>query len=129
MAGIRNFGKSVTFSGTAIPKTRSVSIGEASRDEIDVTTDQTSTDWREFIGGLIEGGTVTVGGLFDPDDTNPGLVDSDDGAAKTLVITFSDGGTATMQAVLLGGGVDASGIDGATEYSVSFKQAGPITFA
>jgi len=117
----------VTFGGTAVPNITDVSVPEVDRDMIDVTVHSTSNEWREFVGGLKDGGTFTISGLHSA-TSNPLAADDDDGSAKAVVVTFSDASTATFDGVLLGYGV-SGGIEGALTYSASIKVSGDVVYA
>lgn len=127
MAGIKSFGITVTFNAVAVPNITDISVPEVDRDMIDVTVHSTSDDWRHFVGGLKDGGTFTVSGLHTA-TTNPLRAADDNGAAKAVVVTFSDASTATFDAVLLGYGV-SGGIDGALTYSASLKVSHDVVYS
>ena len=68
------------------------SIGgvEASADTIDVTTIDNADGYREFVGGIKDGGEVPLEGYFDySDDGQKALYDAfESGAALKCTITF-----------------------------------------
>lgn len=127
MAGIKSYGITLTFGGTAVPNITDISIPEVDRDMVDVTVHDPANEWRSFVGGLKDGGTFTVSGLHTA-TSNPLHDEDDDGTAKACVVTFSDSSTATFNAALSGYGV-SGGIEGALTYSASLKVSGEVVYA
>jgi predicted secreted protein len=116
----------MTFDGTAVTNLTDVNIPEADRTIIDTTTHDTTGDYRTFVGGLKDGGTMTVSGKY---PGGAGLdADDDDGTAKAVVVTFSDSSTATFDAILLGYGA-TNPLDDSVGWSASLKISGPVAFA
>lgn len=57
---------------------------------IETTTLDTADGYRTFIGGLRDGGEVSLSGFFDPDDTN---------GQQALLTNFNSGAAATFSVV------------------------------
>ncbi len=53
---------------TTVAEVLSISGPTISRDAVDVTTMDSPNEWREFIGGLKDGGEVTFDVVYDPVD-------------------------------------------------------------
>lgn len=130
MAKIRSFGASFSFDGTTVNGITDISLPEVSTAEIDITSHDETGGFRKFLGGLKDGGTMTVTGKYDIADSGQDKLrlETDDGTAKACVVTFSDGSTATFNAVLLGYGV-TNPLDDAVEFNASLKISGTIVYA
>lgn len=116
----------MTFGGSPADNLTDINIPEADRTIIDTTTHDTEGDYRTFVGGLKDGGTLTVSGKY---PGGGGLnADDDDGTPKTVVVTFSDGSSATCEAILLGYGA-TNPLDDSVGWSASLKISGPVEFA
>jgi predicted secreted protein len=63
---------------TAIAESTNISGPGISREAYDVTTHQSPDAWREFIGGLKDGGEVTVDINYDPDVHDTLVADFED---------------------------------------------------
>jgi predicted secreted protein len=129
MPAIKSFGVSVSVDGDVVGGLTDVSIPESDRTEIDVTNHDTTGDFREFVGGLKDGGTMTLSGHYiagDAGQTN--LASPADGDPVAVIVTFSDDSTATMEGVAKGYGV-TNPLDDVVTFSASIKISGEVTFA
>ena len=80
-----------------------VNHGGESADQVDVTYQESTSQWREFLSGLKDGGEVTLALLFDPDATYPAT-----GSQTTLAITWPTGATYKFSATVNISGKSAS---------------------
>lgn len=100
-----------------------------SRDAVDVTHMESTERWREFIGGLKDGGEVSVELNFDPGDatTTSLLADLNANTAGYYKITFPDA-TAWGFAALLTGFESSDPLDDKMTATVTFKLTGKPGF-
>jgi predicted secreted protein len=131
MAKIKSFGVTVTVATNAIGGLKSVEIPETEVTDIDVTTHDSAGGFRQFVGGLKDGGTVTLAGAYDIANAGQTYLRTaaNQGAAPVaVVVTFSDGSKATFNAVVKGYGV-SNPLDEDVTFNSSLKVSGAITFA
>ena len=91
------------------------------RDQIDVTNLNTSGGYKEFIGGMRDGGVVSLAGNFVAGDTNGQIglqTDFDGETAQSFVVTFPTAVTATWT---------FSGV--VTKFETDFAAGSQVTFA
>jgi len=136
MTNINAFGTKLrrgSATGTAVAQVTGISIG-LSADTIDVTSHDSTGGWREYLGGLKDGGEVTLELNFDPvgathDDVTGGLLDDfASGTSVSWVVTFSDAATSTwaFSAIPVGFELDAP-IDDKLTASATLKITGVVT--
>ncbi len=73
-----------------------------SADAVDVTTNDSTNRYREFIPGLRNGGTVTFTAVFTPSSSDSLITAFETTAAANYRITFSNATTCTFGAVVTG---------------------------
>lgn len=128
MAGKKSFGVTVTIDATAIGGLTNASNSGGDVSFIDTTSHDSTGGWREFVGGLIDGGTFDLEGNYDLADAGQLLLISEIGESVAVVMTFSDGSTATCNAIV--GKYDvANELDGLIQFTCPLKVTGPITRA
>ncbi len=83
-------GTTLSIGGTTIAEVTSISGPSLSADSIDVTTMDTTTRYREFIQGLLDGGEVSFDLMFYPGDAGQAAMYTAFGAGtdSTYIITF-----------------------------------------
>ena len=128
---IKSFGVTVSVGGTAVLGLVDVSLPEVAVTDIDVTTHASTDSYREFIGGLKDGGVMTLSGKYLIADT--GQVKLRDKAQQggnpvAIVVEFSDNSTASFNAVIKGYGV-SNPLDEDVTFTSSLKISGPVTYA
>jgi predicted secreted protein len=131
MAKIKSFGVAVTVASNTIGGLKSVDIPEAEVTDIDITTHDSAGGFREYTGGLKDGGTVTMSGAYDIANTGQAYLrnPANQGAAPVAcVVTFSDDSTASFNAVVKGYGI-TNPLDENVEFTASLKVSGPVTYA
>lgn len=84
-------GTKIKLDENAIANLTEISGLEISADTVDVTTLDSEDGYREFIGGLKDGGEVGISGFFNP-ETGKGQVEFlealDTGTVKDFIIEF-----------------------------------------
>jgi len=126
---IRSFGTSVTIDGTAIGELVSADINGGDVTNVDVTSHASANGYREFVGGLKDGGTLELTYQYAIADAgqvklrNPAL----QGTTVEAVVTFSDLSTATFD-VIVGIPSTPAPLDESIVQSSSCKITGPVTY-
>lgn len=123
MAGIAAFGTTVS---PTIAELKNVSGPGGSRDVIDASY-HGSNLFKEYVGGLIDGGSVTLEGNLETTALNLFTTYATSSSATNFVITFPGGaGTLTFPGFLESFDTGAP-IDGMVSFSASIKVAGKPT--
>jgi len=106
-----------------------------SLDPLDVTNHSSVEGWKEFVGGLLDGGELTLEINFDPadgtHDSTTGLIkDMTDRTVRNFQLVFSDTANTTWTIPALVTGFEpAAPVDGKLSASVTLKVSGKPTFA
>lgn len=84
--------KRVTGGPTTIGQIRDIGGPGLSLDTLDVTTHDSGDAWRDFVGGLKDGGEVSLELVWDPDNSTQTLLrtDLDGRTVASWSITFVD---------------------------------------
>jgi predicted secreted protein len=133
-SGDRAFGTTLTYStgSKVVGEITSMTAPELTQDTIEMTSHDSTDRYREFIGGLRDGGELTISGNSVPADEGQAQIlthfDADD--AQELVITFPDSSNWTFNAICTAAApVTEATTDGKLEFSGTFKITGSPTFA
>jgi predicted secreted protein len=128
MAGIKSFGATVKVNTILVGGLTDITPGGVDVTNIDVTAHDSSGGWREFVGGLTDGGTLELTGNYDQDNVGQVELRDERGEVAAIIVTFSDGSTSTFSAVV--GGFNLSNpLDDKIEFSCSLKVTGAIVIA
>ncbi len=123
---------------TTVAEVLNISGPSISRDAVDVTTMDSPDQYREFIGGLLDGGEVTFDVVYDPVDPTiepvAGLLSElalvSGSAATNWQLVFSDPAATTWAFPAIVTGVEpAEAIDDKVMLSVTLKVSGKVTLA
>lgn len=118
--------------GTTIPEVVEVSI-TPQRDNIDVTSHDSTAPAKEFIAGLLDGGTVNFSGNFLPASTNQKLITTDLFATSSTTNTWSivwiDGPTTWTFSAIVTSFNPTGPVAGKLGYSGTLKVTGTITIS
>lgn len=104
-------------------------------DTLDVTNHSSTDGWKEFVGGLLDGGEVSLEINFDPTAAthklSTGLLkDMSARTVRNFQLVFSDtGGTTWSFAALVSGFEPAAPVDGKLSATVTLKVSGKPTLA
>jgi len=132
MAGIDSFGIALERSDMTpttpvfapIANVTNLSGPEIERETYDVTAHDSADGWREFIGGLKDGGEVSIEVNFDPRDHQTLLADLDDTEARDYKITFPGAiGSWAFKAFMTGISAEAP-VDDKMSGEMTFKVTG-----
>lgn len=94
-----------TFNGSI----NSISCDGASIDQIDTSHMASPNDWRTFISGLRDGGTITVVSHYDPEATDP-PIPGDEGVAVKIDAGGTLGITASCNVSGMSVSIDKDGL-------------------
>lgn len=127
-------GVTLSRNGNLIAEITNLTGPELTLEEIDVTSHDSADDFREFIGGLLDGGEVSIEGNFIASDTDGQIGLMSDQLAKTLqsfVITFPTSVTATWTFSALVTKFKAADfpLDDAQKFSATLKISGKPVLA
>lgn len=114
-----------------------VSIGgpSLSLDPIDVTHHASEDGWKEAVGGLLDGGEISLEINYDPEagthDASTGLIkDMEDRVVRNFQLVFSDSGNTTWTIPALVTGFEPGApVDAKLSASVTLKVSGKPTLA
>ena len=120
-------GTELSIGASGVASLNSISGPSMSADTIDVTTLDSVDGYREFVGGLKDGGEVAVGGFLDFGDTGQEAIQTafDSGAvtACTIVFPAAIGATWTFDAVVTKYETGAE-LEDAVSFSATLKVSG-----
>lgn len=130
MAKIKSFGTRVYIGPTLVGGLKSVELPETEVTDIDLTTHNSASEYREFAGGLKDGGTATLGGAYDIADAGQTILRDDDvqGQIRYVTVIFSDGSRVAFNAVVKGYGV-SNPLDEDVTFSSSLKITGEVSYS
>ncbi|MDX3235651.1 phage tail tube protein [Streptomyces sp. ME03-5709C] len=137
MAGIDGFGTQLKRGDgggpeafTAIANATGISGPGLSRETIDVTAHDSPDQWMEFVGGLKDGGEVSLDVNYDPSEHDALVADFDDEEPRNYQLVFPDPDetTWTFAAILTGFEPDAP-YDDKLSASLTFKVSGKPTLS
>jgi len=135
MAGTFGHGAILTYTTDAkvIANIKSVGPPSLSRDALEVTTHDSPDAFREFIGGLKDGGEVAMEGVYVPSDTGQAQLithlksDTADGVAA-LTLVLADGSDWDFNAICTSY-EGSSPHDDALGFSATLKVTGNPVFS
>lgn len=110
---------------TAIANVTNIGGPELERETHDVTAHDSPDGWREFIGGLKDGGEVTLELNYDPSDHDVLVADFEDDNPRNYRLTWPNGigDPWTFKAIMNGFSPEAP-VDGKLSCEVKFKVSG-----
>ncbi|MDX3550984.1 phage tail tube protein [Streptomyces europaeiscabiei] len=120
----RGDGATPTEVFTAIAKVTNVGGPEIERETYDVTAHDSLDGWREFIGGLKDGGEVSIEVNYDPRVHDDLVADFEDTEPRNYKITFPNGiGEWAVKLILTGFSQEAP-VDDKLSAELTFKVSG-----
>lgn len=132
MAKYGAYGAILKRGGTTIAAIKDITGPGLSLDTIDVTTHDSANAWREFIGGLKDGGEVSMDIVWDPDDTSQTNFRTDlaSRAVTAWSITLTDATPTVISFNALVTEFEPSiALEDELAASVTLKITGAVTFA
>ncbi|MDG9705544.1 phage tail tube protein [Streptomyces sp. DH37] len=112
---------------TAIGNVTSVSGPEIERETYDVTSHDSPDKWREFVGGLVDGGEVTLEINYDPSQHDTLIDDFADTEPRDYKLVFPQSlGTWDLTLLLTGFSPEAP-VDDKLTAELTFKVTGKPT--
>jgi len=127
----RAFGTTLARNGNTIAEINNIGGLDLKMDTIDVTTHDSTSGFREFLGGLIDAGEVSIEGNLYPGDSNGQvylLTDMTNRTAQAFVITFPAAMATTWTfTALVTAFKTGAPHDGAVSFSATLKVTGVPT--
>lgn len=122
----KSFGITVTIGAVPITGLTDVNISGRDVTAIDITSHGSAGGAREFLGGLIDNGTLELTGNFE--GTHAGITYMEGHLSETVavVVTYSDASTHLFSAIIGPPNV-GNPLDDKIEFTASLKITGPIT--
>jgi predicted secreted protein len=130
MAKIKSFGVTVSVATNLIGGLTDVTLPEVEVTDVDITSHDSSGGFKEYVGGLKDGGVVTLSGNYDAANAGQDYLRNpanQGGAPVACVVTFSDGSKAAFNAVVKGFGV-TNPLDETVGFTSSLRVSGAITY-
>jgi predicted secreted protein len=124
---IKSFGVGVTVATNAVGELTDVSVGGGDVNFIEITNHDSSGNWKEFLGGLKDGGTLDLTGNYKVGDVGQAHLFGNLGASAACVVTFSDSSTCSFTAII-GPYNTSNPLDGTVEFTASLKITGAVTY-
>lgn len=133
MAGINGFGTqflrgdggSPAETFTPVANVTSITPPGLSRETIDVTAHDSPDGWMEFLGGLKDGGEVSIEVNYDPAEHDTLASDLEDDAPRNYQVQFPDQGQTTWQfAAIMTGFEPEAPYDDKLSATLTFKVSG-----
>jgi len=127
--GSHGHGTSLSIGGTTVGNIVSISGPDQSRDNIDISTMDSSSKWREYIPGMIDAGELTVEVNYDGTASGDAnfLSQQITATAQTCLITFPDTSSFSCSGFITGLGY-AIPFDDKVSQSVTLKLTGTPTY-
>ncbi len=126
MAKIRSFGTRIWVNGEPLGCWRDLSPTSREASIIDVTCQGSLDNSREFIGGMIDNGTIEVQGLYDYDDAGQAVLREGINTEVPVIVVFTDGSGYAFNATIQNYG-ETNPLDDAVEFSSSLKISGAVS--
>lgn len=131
-AGIAALGTTLTWNSTAVPELDNIEMTGSKGEKIDITNHDSADQYKEYVLGLLDGGSINFSGNFLP--ANAGqtalITDHYGRTSHTWIVTFPDAGDATFTGT---GTVDSfqvsAPVAGKLSISGSIAISGKPTFA
>ena len=131
---VHAFGTTFKWDGVEIAEITTINGVTVTMDTVDVSTHQSPSAYKEFLGGMLEASDVTIEGFYDYTDTtgqHAMFVDMAAGAAKEFIITFpsATGTTWTCDGLMISFAPSGAPVDNAIPFTATIKPSGVPVFA
>jgi predicted secreted protein len=131
-SGVAALGTTLTWNSNAVPELDNIEMTGSRGEKIDITNHDSADQYREYVMGLLDGGSINVTGNFLPATANQTALITDhySRTSRTWIITCSDAGDATFT----GAGVVESfrvtaPVNGKLGFEATISISGKPTFA
>ncbi len=116
--------------GAQVTIGRLTSVGEIEpeAEELDVTTLDSVSGYREYMQGFRDSGELEITGFHDADDSGQTAIRAafDGGASGEFVITFADSTTVTFSGFIKSHTIGSAEVDGAVGFGAVIRISGPV---
>lgn len=132
MAKIRALGTAISFNSKTIGGLTSIGEVSVDSDEIDVTTLDSASGYREFLQGFKDSGEVTLSGYYNSADAGQAALITGYGTGDldaTVITLPSAAGTVSFNSYVKSFSVGAAEVDGAIGFSAVLRISGAVTVA
>ena len=129
---IAGFGATIKYAvGTLVGKLTSIGGVKLKAETIDITNHDSADGFKEFIGGLRDGGEFPLEGNFIQDDAGQLalLASFNSGAVESFIVTFPDNSTWTFSAIVTGVEVGKADLKDQLMFAATLKISGKPVFA
>ena len=127
MAKVRALNTTFTFNSVDIPSLTSIGVVSVSADELDATTLDSASGYREFLAGFKDSGELTITGYHDGSAAQAGIRTAfGTGAVHATVITFPDSKTVTFNSFVKGFTIGSADVDGIVGFGATFRISGAV---
>lgn len=120
---IKSFGASITVATNLVGGLTAINNGGIEAEVIDVTNHDSPDNSREFIGGLLDGGEITMEGQYVFGDEGQDHLRDNIGATVAFVLSYSTGSKITGSGVVVTAGEGAP-LEGAVPFNATIKVSG-----
>jgi predicted secreted protein len=129
MAKIRALGTTISFNSQAIGGMSSIGDVSVNSDELDVTSLDSASGYREFLQGFKDSGEVTLTGFHKKTDAGQVALRTGYGTGDidATLITFPDSVTVGFNAYVKGYTIGPAEVDGAVGFSAVLRITGAVT--
>ena len=126
MAAKKSFGITVSLGGTTIGGLTDVNISGRDVNAVDITAHDSAGAARQFVGSLIDNGTLELTGNFSGDHAGLTYIEGHLANTVAAIVTYSDASTHLFD-VVVGAPSYSNPLDDKIEFTLSCKITGPIT--
>jgi predicted secreted protein len=97
-SGVAALGTTLTWDNDLVKEMDNFDLTGSNGDEIDITNHDSADSYKEYVLGLLDGGTLTMTGNYVSTDTGQAgmIADHYSRASKTWLITYPDTGDSTF---------------------------------
>lgn len=97
-SGIAALGTTLTWNSNTVPELDNVEMTGSRGEKIDITNHDSDDSYREYVMGLLDGGSINFSGNFLPATANQTALITDHygRTSRTWIITCPDTGSATF---------------------------------
>lgn len=127
MSGIKSYGAVLTVGTHIIGGVTDINLGGVEVSLIDITAMDSTSGFKEHVGGLKDGGTLEVKGNFLKADGGQVYLRASAGITASGTLVLSDG-TSIAFSVIIGGYSVENPLDGKVGFAIPLRVTGVVTY-